>query len=69
MKGNSVNQTNIDLIRLKEVVTLTTLQKSTIFKHIRSGLFPRPYKLLGKILAWSKQDILNWLQSQMVKPK
>jgi len=53
-----------DLIRIDEVKKITTLKTSTIFKHIRIGLFPKPYKLLPKLNVWKKQEIFDWLEQK-----
>ena len=53
----------IDLIRIKELCELTTLKRSTIFKGIKQKTIPAPIKLLGKINAWDKTEILVWLES------
>ena len=52
------------LIKLKEVCELTSLKPSTIFKHIRTGRFVKPYKLFGRINAWKRANVLNWLEEQ-----
>lgn len=53
----------MNLIRLAEVSQLTTLRPSTIFKAIKNNTMPKPIKLLGRINAWDKDEILNWLES------
>lgn len=53
-----------ELIRLSEVCNLTTLKRSTIFKAIRQNTMPQPIKLLGKINAWKKQEIIDWINDQ-----
>ncbi len=54
----------LTLIRLNELCKLTTLKPSTVFKCIKNGSIPRPWKLLGKINVWDKQEILTWLDSK-----
>lgn len=52
------------LIRMRQVMELTTLKRSTICKLIKDGGIVPPIKLLGRINAWYEQDILNWIESQ-----
>ncbi|HMT03412.1 MAG TPA: AlpA family phage regulatory protein [Burkholderiales bacterium] len=59
-----MNIKQLDLIRVNELCELTTLKRSTIFKAIKQNMLPRPIKLLGKINAWDRQEIINWLESQ-----
>jgi predicted DNA-binding transcriptional regulator AlpA len=59
-----MNTNQLTLIRINELCELTTLKRSTIFKAIKQNTLPKPIKLLGKINAWDKQEIINWLESQ-----
>lgn len=54
----------IDLIRLNQLCELTTLKKSTVFKAIKNKTLPAPIKLLGKINAWPRRQIIDWLEAQ-----
>ena len=54
----------MDFIKINEVCAITGLKPSTIFKHIRTGKFIKPYKLLGSLNAWKRADVLNWLEEQ-----
>ncbi|EOB7985627.1 TPA: AlpA family phage regulatory protein [Pseudomonas aeruginosa] len=40
------------IIRLKEVVSSTGLARSTIYKLIGSGEFPKPVPLVGRSVGW-----------------
>jgi len=51
-------------LRLKEVMELTGLAESTIWKHIRTGKFIQPYKFLGRIVMFKKSELLEWMESQ-----
>ena len=57
----------VEYIRINELIELTTLKPSTIFKHIRTGLFPKPYKILPKLNVWKKQEVLDWLESKRMR--
>ena len=53
-----------NLMRLPQVIAATGLSRSTIYKMIKAGEFPRPMKLGGKINDWRGKDISNWIESQ-----
>ena len=54
------------LLRLKAVMHLTGLKKSTLYALIKRGLFPRQRKLATRAVAWSASEVFNWIQSRSV---
>lgn len=52
-------------IRLKEVLALTSLARSTVYKYIAQGLFPKPVSLGGKSVAWVESEIQAWIQARI----
>lgn len=50
-------------LRLHQVIELVPVSKSTIWRWIRVGKFPRPAKLVAKIRLWSLKEILAWMAS------
>ena len=51
-------------IRRPAVETITGLGRSTIYDLMSRGEFPRPIKLTSKAVAWSEDEILDWLASR-----
>ncbi len=51
------------LLRIKDVVKLTSLGQSTINLWVTQGKFPKPLKPSPTIKLWREQDISNWLSS------
>ena len=51
---------NIKLLKIKQVIELTTLPKSTIYQRMKEGRFPRPLNLGGRDRAWRIEDLLQW---------
>lgn len=52
------------IIRLNEVITLTGLSKSTIYRLMQSNDFPSSRKLTGqkgRAIGWIKIEITNWI--------
>lgn len=54
--------TNDRLIRRKEVESITSLSKSSIYSYINSGQFPRPLVLGRGAVRWRLSDISNWME-------
>ena len=55
---------NDKIIRMAETMRITTLKRSTIAKLLKTGEFPAPIKLLGRLNAWKERDIFDWIESQ-----
>jgi len=53
------------ILRLKEVIRITGLPRSTIYSEISKGNFPRQIKLTGnRSVGWRKDLIDNWIKSR-----
>ena len=49
------------LIRLKEVQHRVGLGRSTIYRWMAEGKFPKPVQLGGYAVAWAEADIDEWI--------
>ena len=50
------------LIRLKEVQHRVGLGRSTIYRWMAEGRFPKPISLGGYAVAWRNVDIDDWIE-------
>ncbi|MDX2355079.1 AlpA family transcriptional regulator [Stutzerimonas xanthomarina] len=48
-------------IRLKEVIGSTGLARSTIYKHISEGVFPKPVSLGDRCVGWVEEEVQEWI--------
>jgi len=55
------------LIRLKEVIHLTGLGRSTIYKFMASGNFPDSVSLGARAVAWDERQIKAWILEKIAK--
>ena len=55
----------VRLIRLKEVMHRVGLGRSTIYRWMDEGRFPRPVKLGPRSIAWEEIDIDEWICSRL----
>lgn len=53
------------LIRLKQVMECTGLARSTVYKFIAEGDFPKPVKLGVRVAAWVEAEVLAWMESKV----
>lgn len=49
------------LIKLKEVMTLTSLARSTIYKYMSEGHFPKTVSLGDRSVAWVEDEVTDWI--------
>ncbi|WP_053150283.1 helix-turn-helix transcriptional regulator [Pseudomonas protegens] len=53
------------LIRLKEVKHATGLGRSTIYKYIEGGNFPKSVSLGERAVAWVESEVLGWVKAKI----
>lgn len=56
------------LLRLQDVIERTSLGKTTIYKRIGEGAFPRPVSLGGQCVRWREVEIDDWIRSLSAAP-
>ncbi|OIN83813.1 helix-turn-helix transcriptional regulator [Francisella sp. TX07-6608] len=54
---------NRKIMRIKEVVEVTGVSRSTIYRWVDKGIFPKYVKLSPTSTGWYAEDINNWLES------
>ena len=50
-------------MRLSEVLDSVGLARSTIYKQIATGTFPRPVSVGPKAVRWRQSEITEWIES------
>lgn len=50
-----------DLIRIKEVMSMTGLSRSSIYTQKIKGEFPNPIQLTSRSVAWVRSDVEQWI--------
>jgi len=53
------------LIRIKEVQYRTGLGRSTIYRWMAQGRFPKTVHLGGHAVAWAEADIEFWIAARL----
>lgn len=54
------------LIKLKEVMVISHLSRSSIYDYIKKGRFPK-WANLGASSYWVKEQVEEWLENQLVE--
>lgn len=53
------------IIRLKEVIYSTGLARSTIYKYIGEGSFPKPVPLGDRSVGWIDSEVQEWILARI----
>ena len=53
------------LLRVKQVAELTGMGVSTVWKYVKLGEFPEPFKLSMRVTVWSSDDVNDWIAKQL----
>lgn len=52
------------ILRLKSVLTRTGLTRSTLYRKIEQGSFPRQIKISERCVGWRQSAIDEWMREQ-----
>lgn len=55
------------LIRLTQVMECTGLARSTVYKFMAEGDFPKPVKLGVRVAAWVEAEVQSWLSNKIAQ--
>lgn len=53
------------IMRLKDVMACTGLGRSSIYKFISDGTFPKPIPLGDRAVGWLEEEIEDWIASKI----
>ena len=53
------------LIKLNEVKQDTGLSRSSIYRLVKNGDFPKPVKLGERASAWLESEVNNWIADRI----
>lgn len=51
------------LIRVHEVMRITAMSRSTIYRKMKEGSFPAAVHVSQRFTAWLLSDVLRWLHN------
>lgn len=54
-------------LRIKDVVRLTRVPRSTIYEMIDRDEFPKPFRITARLVAWLEDDIAAWQHKCMTQ--
>ena len=60
---------NNRILRLPTVKKLTGLSRSTIYRQISEGNFPRCIPLGGRAVGWIEEEVNGWIKKQIERAR
>lgn len=64
-KGATAPRRVTRLIRLPEVQHRVGLGRSTIYRWMAEGKFPKPVQLGGYLVAWAEEEVESWITDKL----
>lgn len=59
------NSSHPQLIKLRQVMKMTCLARSTVYKYCADNYFPKPIKLGERNVAWLESEARVWIEQKM----
>ena len=56
---------SIRIIRIESVYNATGLGRSTIYKYIAEGHFPKSVSLGGRAVGWIESEVQDWIMARI----
>ena len=56
-----MSKSNIRLIRFREVLAMTGLSRSSMYRFIEENQFPAQVQLGGRAVAWVESEVQDWI--------
>lgn len=64
---NHTEDQKMKFIKLSDVIELTSLARSTIYKFVAEGRFPKQVSLGGNCVAWVEDEVMEWLEARIAE--
>lgn len=55
------------IIRLSEVLSSTGLARSTVYKYVAEGSFPKPVSLGDRAVGWVESEVQDWVFARIAE--
>ncbi|CAM4357413.1 helix-turn-helix transcriptional regulator [Vibrio agarivorans] len=67
MKAKTIEQFPVTsrLMRVKEIIRITGLSRSSLYKCISEGQFPKAVSLSERSVAWVEEEVQDWITAKI----
>ena len=52
------------LLSFRDLKARCTLSRSTVWRYVQRGEFPKPIKVTDRRIAWRESDVTRWLDKR-----
>lgn len=53
------------VVRLQQVMEMTGLGRSTVYKYVSENWFPKPIPLGGRSVGWLESEVVEWIMARV----
>ena len=53
------------LLKLKDVIAMTSLSKASVYRQMKDGKFPASVKIGPRSVAWVSSEIESWIEEKI----
>lgn len=61
---NYDNLPDAALLREKQLAPILPWSSATLWRRVKTGQFPQPVRLDGRVTCWRWGDVRDWLEAQ-----
>lgn len=54
-----------EIWRLKRVINVTGLSRTSIYNYMKEGSFPRPHKIGARSIGWNSHEVMSWVNAKL----
>lgn len=55
------------IMRLEEVMSVTGYKRSSVYKYVALGSFPRPVQLTDRAVGWVSTEVEDWIKARIAE--
>lgn len=56
---------HLQLLKIRQVMKVTCLGRSTIYNYMADETFPKPVSLGSRAVAWVESEVQDWIEQKM----
>ena len=65
MSVKSLEGSSYQLLKLRQVMAMTCLARSTVYMYCADNRFPKPIQLGKRNVAWVKSEVQDWIEQKV----
>lgn len=63
--NQQITTSSLRLLRLRQVMSITGLARSTVYKYCSENNFPKPIQLGKRNVAWVESEVQKWIEHKI----